>query len=69
MDVSGWHASGDCTKPYIGRIPTDPVPGGFDYTYTSTGQSYQIDFVLEDGIGNLPSGACRALPILTVQCP
>ena len=69
LDSTGWDTAGGCTSPYIGRIPTDPIPGGFDYTYTSTGSSYQIDFVLEDGIGNLPSGTCRAVPVLNVQCP
>jgi prepilin-type N-terminal cleavage/methylation domain-containing protein len=43
---------------YISAIPTNPTPGGIDYTYTYDGltDTYVVDFVLEDQVNNLDAG-------------
>jgi general secretion pathway protein G len=42
---------------YMGLVPSNPGPGGADYSYTSDGTKYQITFSLEGATGQLASGA------------
>ncbi|MEZ7820853.1 MAG: type II secretion system protein [Patescibacteria group bacterium] len=49
-----------CTRTYMGIVPTNPTPGGSEYTYTSIGTgtstSYTLRFTLEDSTGAYPAG-------------
>ena len=49
---------------YMGQVPSNPTPGGGDYTFTQTsaGVSYNITFTLEGQTGGLASGAHTATP-------
>ncbi|OJI07840.1 hypothetical protein BK004_00115 [bacterium CG10_46_32] len=49
---------------YMGKVPTNPTPGGVDYAYTQTssGVSYEIVFSLEGQTGSLLLGTHTASP-------
>lgn len=48
---------------YISPIPTNPLPGGQNYTYCSAdGSTYEISFQLENGSGSLGPGWYVATP-------
>lgn len=59
-----WQAnSTGCTTVFMSLVPTNPTPGGADYTYTSAdGSTYSITFTLEGTTGGLSSGAHTASP-------
>ncbi|MCX6779244.1 MAG: type II secretion system protein [Candidatus Magasanikbacteria bacterium] len=60
---AGGFAASACTEPiYMGKVPTNPTPGGVDYTYTVSGTSYTINFTLEGVSGGLALGAHTASP-------
>jgi general secretion pathway protein G len=42
---------------YMGLVPSNPGPGGANYTYISDGTKYSITFTLEGATGQLTSGA------------
>jgi len=63
LGAGGFAAIGACTAPvYMGKVNTNPLPGGTDYTYTVNGTSYSIAFTLEGTSGGLPLGAHTATP-------
>ena len=48
---------------YMGQMPTNPPPGGADYTYISAdGSDYTLTFTLEGITGGLIVGAHTATP-------
>ncbi len=49
---------------YMGQVPSNPTPGGADYSYVSTSASgtYTLTFTLEGVTGGLASGAHTATP-------
>lgn len=49
---------------YMGQVPSNPTPGGADYSYVSTSGSgaYTLTFSLEGATGGLASGAHTATP-------
>lgn len=53
-----------CTRTYMGIVPSNPTPGGDNYTYASTGAStttlYTIGFSLEDSTGAYSAGTHTA---------
>lgn len=50
-----------CASAYMGKLPTNPTPGGANYVYTSAdGTVYSITFTLEGKSGNLEAGAHTA---------
>lgn len=48
-----------CSTIYMGLVPSNPTPGGADYTYISVADSgvYSIGFTLEGATGQLPAAA------------
>ncbi|MBI2050604.1 MAG: prepilin-type N-terminal cleavage/methylation domain-containing protein [Parcubacteria group bacterium] len=60
----GFSASPGSLTVYMGQVPSNPEPGGTDYTYTQTqsGVSYTILFTLENQTGALGSGGHTASP-------
>ena len=57
--TAAWQAtSASCTTVYMGLVPSNPSPGGANYSYTSNGtSSYSVTFTLEGATGQLGSGA------------
>lgn len=51
-------APGACGTVFMGLVPSNPTPGGADYSYTSAAGSgtYSITFTLEGATGQLGSG-------------
>jgi len=50
-----------CGSPYMGLIPSNPLPNGASYIYqTGSSNAYTITFTLESGTGGLPAGARTA---------
>lgn len=49
-----------CGKVYMGIVPSNPLPGGVNYSYTGTATTYSIGFSLEDETGSYPTGAHTA---------
>lgn len=51
-------APGACGTVFMGLVPSNPTPGGADYSYTSAAGSgtYSITFTLEGTTGQLGSG-------------
>jgi type II secretory pathway pseudopilin PulG len=47
---------------YMGVLPANPQPGGIDYTYVGSGESYSLDFELEGSVGDIPKGKHKANP-------
>lgn len=65
LSGAGFTASGDVTgTTYMGKVPTNPTPGGADYSYTQTsaGVSYTITFSLESQTGALAKDGHTATP-------
>ncbi len=65
LSGAGITGSGSATgTTYMGQVPSNPTPGGADYSYTQTasGLSYTINFTLEGQTGGLSSGAHTASP-------
>lgn len=59
----GFHAAGTCTGlDIMQRIPAEQIPPPrAQYVYRKTGSSaYEIDFLLDGAIGDLPGGNCQA---------
>jgi type II secretory pathway pseudopilin PulG len=48
---------GTCSTVYMGLVPSNPAPGGTDYTYMSTATGYSIGFTLEGATGQLSAGS------------
>ncbi|MFA4818603.1 MAG: prepilin-type N-terminal cleavage/methylation domain-containing protein [Patescibacteria group bacterium] len=60
--TNGFNATAAGTV-YMGRVPSNPSPGGAAYTYASAdGTSYSITFTLEGATGGLAAGARTATP-------
>jgi prepilin-type N-terminal cleavage/methylation domain-containing protein len=52
-----------CATVFMSLVPSNPTPGGADYSYTSTdGSTYELTFTLEAATGGLPIGAHTASP-------
>jgi len=69
LNPSGWQTE-NCPNAYIDHIPSNPLPGGMDYTYTFINASdFRIDFILEHGAGGFSAGPCRGLPAVVITCP
>ncbi|MFA5853910.1 MAG: type II secretion system protein [Patescibacteria group bacterium] len=51
-------APGACGTVFMGLVPSNPTPGGADYSYTSAAGSgtYSITFTLEGATGQLGAG-------------
>lgn len=47
---------------FMNPIPTNPGPGGTNYTYTSDRSTYTMTFTLEGSSGSLGSGGHSATP-------
>lgn len=48
---------------YMGLVPSNPTPGGANYSYTSAdGSTYSLTFTLEGATGGLTAGAHTASP-------
>jgi len=63
LGAGGFSTVGACTEPiYMGKVPTNPTPGGVAYTYTVNGTIYTINFTLEGVSGGLALGAHVASP-------
>lgn len=62
LGAGGFAASGCTTPIYMGNVPSNPTPGGADYTYTVSGSSYSITFSLEGASGGLALGTHTASP-------
>lgn len=60
IDSDGWHASG-CVSPYMGKVPTDPVPNS-NYVYTLAGNTYTITATLEEDSNGLNAGVITMSP-------
>jgi prepilin-type N-terminal cleavage/methylation domain-containing protein len=59
--VSAWQNSATvpttCGTIYMGLVPSNPTPGGSNYTYASAdGSSYSLTFTLEGATGKLQAG-------------
>lgn len=60
--TNGW-ADAAAGTTYMQRVPTNPTPGGADYSYTSAdGSTYAVTFTLEGTAGGLASGSLTANP-------
>ncbi|MBI5732077.1 MAG: type II secretion system protein [Candidatus Magasanikbacteria bacterium] len=60
---AGGFAESGCTAPvYMGQVPSNPSPGGVDYSYTGSATTYSIAFSLEGASGGLPLGAHTVSP-------
>lgn len=48
-----------CTTTYMGLVPSNPTPGGADYSYSAAadGSAYRLTFSLEGATGQLGAGA------------
>lgn len=58
---AGGFAASACTAPvYMGLVPTNPSPGGANYTYTGSATAYTISFSLEGASGGFALGAHTA---------
>ncbi|MBI2636902.1 MAG: prepilin-type N-terminal cleavage/methylation domain-containing protein [Parcubacteria group bacterium] len=65
LSGAGFTASGGVSgTTYMGKVPTNPTPGGVDYAYTQTsaGVSYTIAFWLESQVGALAKDGHTATP-------
>jgi prepilin-type N-terminal cleavage/methylation domain-containing protein len=52
-----------CTTVFMSLVPSNPLPGGADYVYTSdNGTTYSLTFRLEATTGGLPAGDHTASP-------
>ena len=61
----GTGCSGSNTKfgSFMNPVPTNPAPGGTNYTYTSPDRmTYSMGFTLEGASGTLTAGAHTATP-------
>lgn len=63
FDKGGFVASCATPPTYMGRVPSNPSPGGAAYNYTSAdGSTYSVSFTLEGTTGGLASGNHTAAP-------
>lgn len=62
LDKDGFKASGCAAPIYMDVVPSNPTPGGADYSYTGSDSTYTINFTLEGVSGALAAGAHTATP-------
>jgi len=64
FDEDGFVAVCDANgKTYIKNVPSNPTPKGANYTYaSSSGDTYELTFQLERGVGDIVEGAHIATP-------
>lgn len=75
LNAKGFQQLPGCEDAYIGIIPSDPGEGA--YLYSSTGDTYTINAVLEGDVGSLksgeivvsPSGITQAEPLVGEDSP